>query len=79
MYADLLLLICLHGNFDLPVANEWFCNWCSLTKMSKCRCGIGLCNVENANVFEVFLGAGPKIYKYESRDFNLRRISYFAV
>ena len=41
-------------------------------KMSKCRCGIGLCNVDNANVFEVFLGAGLKLYKYESRVFNLR-------
>ena len=38
----------------------------------KCRCGIGLCNVDNANVFEVFLGAGLKLYKYESRVFNLR-------
>ena len=46
--------------------------------MSKCRCGIGLCNVDNANVFEVFLGAGLKLYKYESRVFNLRLISYFA-
>ena len=59
---NLLLLICLHGIFGLPVANECFCNWCSLThKMSKCRCGIGLCNVDNANVFEVFLGAGLKL------------------
>ncbi len=40
-------------------------------KMSKCRCGIGLCNVDNANNFEVFLGAGLKLYKYESRVFNL--------
>ena len=31
-----------------------------LYKMSKCRCGIGLCNVDNANVFAVFLGAGLK-------------------
>ena len=35
-----------------------------VVKMSKCRCGIGL---DNANVFEIFLGAGPKLYKYESR------------
>lgn len=38
--------------------------------MSKCRCGIGLCNVDDANVFEVFLGAGLKLYKYESRVFQ---------
>ena len=43
--------------------------------MLKCSCGIGLCNVDNANVFEVFLGAGLKLYKYKSRVFNLRRIS----
>ena len=29
---NLLLLICLHGNFDLLVANAWFCSWCSATK-----------------------------------------------
>ena len=46
---------------------------------TKCRCGIGLCNVGYANVFEVFLGAGLNLYKYESRVFNLRWISYFAV
>ncbi len=46
---------------------------------TKCRCGIGLCNVGYANLLEVFLGAGLKLYKYESRVFNLHRISYFAV
>ena len=36
------------------------------------RCGIGFCNVDNANVFEVFVGAGPKLYEYDSIYFEFR-------
>ena len=74
---NLLLLICLHGNFDLPVATEWFCNWCSLTQNVDVESAFAMWILQM--FFEVFVGVGLKLHKYESRAFNLCRISYFAV
>ena len=74
---NLLLLICFHGNIDLLVASEWFCSWCSLRQNVDMESAFAIRTMQM--FFEIFLGAGLKLYKYESRVFNLSRISYFAV
>ena len=73
---NLLLLICFHGNIDLLVANEWFLKWCSLRQNVDMESAFAIRMMQI--VFEVFLGAGLKVYKYESRVFTSSRISCFA-
>ena len=59
----LLLPICFHGNFDLLVANEWVCNWCSLTQNVDVESAFAMWILQM--FFEVFVGVGLKLYKYE--------------
>ena len=77
MYAEFAFTNLFPRHIDLLVANEWFCNWCSFRQNVDVESAFA---IRTKHMFcKIFLGAGLKLYKYESRVFNLSRILYFVV